>query len=84
MIYFFFVQQSKIDGHLVRVKEIMDTWTLQMNYPVVRVTVQNGKINIRQTRFLSNPDATDPGKYTSSFGFVLLLSVSYTKYSRIL
>ena len=72
MILFFFVQQSRIDGHPVRVKDIMDTWTLQMNYPVVRVTVQNGKINTRQTRFLSNPDAVDPGKYTSPFGFVLL------------
>ena len=62
----------------MNVKDIMDTWTLQMNYPVVRVTVQNGKINIRQIRFLSNPDAVDPGKYTSPFGFVLLFfNISY-------
>ena len=50
------------------VKEFMDTWILQMNYPVVKVTRNNDKISLRQSRFLSDPDALDPGKYTSSFG----------------
>ena len=63
-----FIKQSTVDGHPVNVKEVMDTWILQMNYPVVSVTAKNNKVNIQQSRFLSAPDANDPGKYTSPFG----------------
>jgi hypothetical protein len=46
----------------------MDTWTLQMNYPVVMVTVKpGGHLQVSQKRFMINPDAKDPGKYTSTY-----------------
>jgi len=58
----------------------MDTWTLQMNYPLVNVHVENGQLVVRQNRFLKNKDATDPGKYpptnkynTISYSNLLLL-----------
>lgn len=64
---------SKINGHPVDVKAVMDTWTLQMNYPVVTVTrLDNGHLRVTQKRFLSNPQAQDPLKYTSQFGSVSL------------
>lgn len=60
-------QQSRTDGHPVNVKAVMDTWTLQMNYPLVTVTVKNGMVNVKQSRFLKNKDAQDPGKYQSPY-----------------
>lgn len=62
---------SKINGYPVDVKAVMDTWTLQMNYPVVTVTrLDDGGLRVTQKRFLSNPQAQDPLKYTSQFGSV--------------
>lgn len=53
------------------VKAVMDTWTLQMNYPVVTMTrLDDGGLQVTQKRFLSNPQAQDPLKYTSQFGSV--------------
>ena len=50
------------------VKWLMDSWVLQMNYPVVTVTrVGADGIRFSQRRFLLDPDATDPGKYQSPF-----------------
>lgn len=62
---------SKINGYPVDVKAVMDTWTLQMNYPVVTMTrLDDGGLRVTQKRFLSNPHAQDPLKYTSQFGSV--------------
>lgn len=62
---------SKINGYPVDVKAVMDTWTLQMNYPVVTMTrLEDGGLRVTQKRFLSNPQAQDPLKYTSQFGSV--------------
>ena len=45
-----------------QVKEIMDTWTRQMGFPVVTVTHVKGDVyRLEQTRFLLNPeDKFDP------------------------
>lgn len=56
-----------MDGNPLDVKDIMDTWILQMNYPVVKVTRSNGKLHLEQKRFLFNPSSTDPGKYPSPY-----------------
>lgn len=56
------------------IKEIMHTWILQMNYPVVTVTIpQNGTVRATQQRFLRNPEAKDPLVYISPFGYGLLI-----------
>lgn len=59
------------------IKEIMHTWILQMNYPVVTVTIpQNGTVRATQQRFLRNPEAKDPLVYISPFGYSLLFFLS--------
>ena len=47
-----FVQEVKID-----VKEVMDTWTLQMGFPLVTIKKENGKYLAQQKHFLVNPGA---------------------------
>ena len=70
-------QQARKDGKTMDdespmdVKAIMDTWTLQMNFPVVMVTRDYNDaslVHVTQDRYLVNPDAEDPGKYTSEYG----------------
>lgn len=70
-------QQAVQDGggRVTNVKQVMDTWTLQMNYPVVMVTVVNGRVRVQQKRFLQSPTARDPMKYTSPFGWVTMTYV---------
>lgn len=41
-----------------------------MNYPVVHVRIQEGRLIARQSRFLNNPNASDPMKYQSQFGYL--------------
>ena len=36
------------------VKEIMDTWTLQMGYPVLTIKKENGKYVATQKHFISD------------------------------
>ncbi len=56
------VEDGKSD---MDVKEIMDTWTLQMGYPVVTITRDYDRadgviqFNATQERFLLNPDNPD-------------------------
>ncbi|KAL5020482.1 hypothetical protein ScPMuIL_003374 [Solemya velum] len=60
------------------VKKIMDTWVLQMNYPVVTVTSHIGKLHVKQKRFLIDPDAVDPGIYNSTYGYMWEIPFTYT------
>ncbi|XP_013907456.1 PREDICTED: glutamyl aminopeptidase [Thamnophis sirtalis] len=48
------------------VKEVMDTWTRQMGYPVLKVN--NSKSTVTQQRFLLDPKA-DPSKPSSPFSY---------------
>lgn len=70
---FVFKQASADHGKSLDVKAILDTWILQMNFPVVTISkMANGHIKLTQERFLKNRDAKDPGVYTSEFGLVAL------------
>lgn len=64
-------QQAKADGKPVNVAEIMDTWILQMGYPVVTVTrsLDGATANVTQSRFLRDPLQNPSTKYTSPFGY---------------
>ncbi|KAI8740092.1 aminopeptidase N, partial [Biomphalaria glabrata] len=58
------------DSHRIDVKEVMDTWILQMNYPVVtvkRVDNSNTQLLVSQARYLADRNATELGKYKSPF-----------------
>ncbi|XP_061165768.1 aminopeptidase N-like isoform X2 [Saccostrea echinata] len=71
--------QSAIEQKNINVKEIMDTWTLQMNFPVVKVTVMaDGNIRLTQKRYLRDYDAVDPGKYVSPFNYKWEIPFTYT------
>ncbi|KAL5020034.1 hypothetical protein ScPMuIL_002926 [Solemya velum] len=60
------------------VKSIMDTWVLQMNYPVVSIERTSDGMFASQTRFLLDHTATDPGVYTSPFGYKWDIPLTYT------
>lgn len=58
-----------MDGKELDVKAIMDTWSLQMNYPVVTLTRSGPEsVKVTQMRYLQDPTVTDPGTFKSSFG----------------
>ncbi|CAB4005515.1 glutamyl aminopeptidase-like [Paramuricea clavata] len=68
--YLTMVRASKAGGKDINVAEVMDTWTLQMGFPVVNVTENSGNIILTQQRFLSDPDANISNtKFTSDYGY---------------
>lgn len=69
-VHFFFWQRAQIEGvtYPASIKDIMDTWISQMNYPVVKVTKSSaGAVHVQQKRFLVNDASSDPGKFVSKF-----------------
>ncbi len=56
-------QASNID-----VKKVMDTWTLQMGYPVITLKRKNSQFTAEQTPFLLNPNSEHSQEYNSPFG----------------
>lgn len=38
---------------------VMDTWTLQMGYPLIEVKCENNTVKVTQKRFLLNPAEND-------------------------
>lgn len=67
----FLTAAGQEDGTLTElsVKEIMDTWTVQMGYPVVYITMNRilGTVRASQSRFLLTPitgNETDNNPYT--------------------
>ncbi|XP_031564452.1 glutamyl aminopeptidase-like [Actinia tenebrosa] len=57
------------------VKEVMDTWTLQMGFPVVTIKRHNGKAAASQKHFLVHPKAKVTRK--SKFGYKWLIPLTY-------
>ena len=51
------------------VKDVMDTWTLQMGYPVVTVTRKPGtdQLTLSQTRFLLGKPSDEESKFKTPF-----------------
>ena len=69
LIYDILSKASKTNGKFINVSEVMDTWTLQMGFPVVNVTSDGGKITLTQQRFLADPNANQSNtKFTSKYG----------------
>ena len=58
-------KQARAEGKDVDVKEVMDTWTRQMGYPVVSLSRDGAKVKATQERFLYNPRSTHKGEFTS-------------------
>ncbi|XP_069688788.1 aminopeptidase N-like [Periplaneta americana] len=69
--------QQLVDKSLpdnINAKTVLESWTTQAGYPVVKVTRQNGKIHISQQRFLISGD-TD--------GTIWQIPITYTTKSKI-
>lgn len=60
------------------VKNIMDTWILQMNYPVVMVTRNKQNLRVQQNRFLLNKDSNVTEKFSSPFSYLWKVPLTYT------
>ncbi|VDI82121.1 aminopeptidase N [Mytilus galloprovincialis] len=60
------------------VKGIMDTWTLQMNYPTVFMERKGYGMKLSQSRYLLDKTATDPGTYSSPFGYKWEIPFTFT------
>ena len=63
-------QEAKADKLLpTSVRDIMNTWILQMNYPLITVTSPaQGTLHVTQKRYLQNTSTRDPKKYQSPYG----------------
>ena len=56
-IFDFLIKFLKATNGAVDVKSLMDTWTLQMGYPVVTLKKEKGKCIASQKRFLTATNA---------------------------
>jgi len=56
----------------IQIKEVMDTWTLQMGYPVVTVRQSGDHISATQRRFLYDSQTNFTEEFTSPYGSVHL------------
>ena len=64
--------QARMEGSDVSVPEVMDTWVLQMGYPVVTVNInrQSGSAQISHGKHFLMDDTKEPDpKYPSAFGY---------------
>lgn len=58
------------DSSVINLKDVMEPWVRQMNYPVVSVIRDfndNNVVHVTQKRFLADPTAKDPGVYKSPY-----------------
>ncbi|XP_041463117.1 aminopeptidase Ey-like [Lytechinus variegatus] len=70
-----------LNGSTIDVKEVMDTWTLQMGYPTVYVTrdysLVNPAFSAKQSRFLIDPEANTTTQY-DDLGYTWYIPIRYT------
>ncbi|PIK55589.1 putative aminopeptidase N isoform X2 [Apostichopus japonicus] len=59
------------------VKKIMDTWTLQMGYPLVHMTRSNNMLEARQEHFLIDPNSPVDDKY-GDLGYLWYVQLTHT------
>ncbi|KAH9512381.1 hypothetical protein Btru_039358 [Bulinus truncatus] len=74
-------QQAAIDNKDINVKAVMDTWILQMNYPVVtvrRVLGSSNTLSVTQERYLEHRNASELGKYESPFNYTWTIPLTIT------
>ncbi|XP_077996935.1 endoplasmic reticulum aminopeptidase 2-like [Glandiceps talaboti] len=79
---------DKENGGSTNVKEIMDTWTLQMGYPFVTLARDGNKVTATQQRFLINPtsqysDDESPFNYKWNIPFTYITSSDPEKSTRL-
>ncbi|XP_053379505.1 aminopeptidase N-like isoform X2 [Mercenaria mercenaria] len=65
--------------HPPGVRQVMDTWILQKNYPVITIRqVRPGVLNITQERFLNNPSEAMNDTEISPYNYIWKIPLTYT------
>ncbi|XP_071098376.1 aminopeptidase N-like [Haliotis cracherodii] len=70
-------EEASANSVALNMTEIMDPWATQMNYPVVNVTVETGKITLTQQRFLVS-GAENASQDTGTYGYKWTIPITYT------
>ncbi|XP_068711711.1 glutamyl aminopeptidase-like isoform X2 [Montipora foliosa] len=71
-------EESCIQGRCLKVKHMMNTWTLQMGYPVIDVRHFSGdQYLVSQERFLNYMDANATSKFVSPFKYEWFVPFTY-------
>ncbi|KAK1893768.1 Glutamyl aminopeptidase [Dissostichus eleginoides] len=70
----FWASLANVSG--LPVADVMDTWTKQMGYPVLDLTVTEANAKLSQKRFLLNPEA-DPSQPPSPLGYKWTIPVKW-------
>ncbi|XP_020619542.1 glutamyl aminopeptidase-like [Orbicella faveolata] len=71
-------EESCVQGRCVDVKHMMNTWTLQMGYPIVDIRYsRDDTYIITQERFLYYTGANITSKYKSPYGYKWFVPVTY-------
>ncbi|CAH1788830.1 unnamed protein product [Owenia fusiformis] len=68
---------SEASSTIKDVARMMDTWTLQMNYPVVTLMRDGSKVVATQKRFLLNPNATQESEFKSPYDYKWIIPFTY-------
>lgn len=50
---------QEIYGDVLNVTEFMNTWTVQMGYPVINVTEDGDNYVLTQTQYLTDPESAE-------------------------
>lgn len=72
-------EESCARGSCKSVKQMMDTWTLQMGYPVLKITKKGAgnKYTVSQERFLYDRKTNVTSKYKSPFNYTWVVPFTY-------
>lgn len=71
-------EETRSRGNFKHVKQMMDTWTLQMGYPVLNINrIGAHKYNVSQERFLYDRSGNFTSKYNSPFSYKWVVPFTY-------
>ncbi|XP_018321790.1 glutamyl aminopeptidase isoform X2 [Agrilus planipennis] len=68
-------QLQEIVGDSLNITSFMDSWTVQMGYPIVTVKVKDDNYILTQKRFLTDPDAVSDT--SSPYGYKWSIPITY-------
>ncbi|EDV29668.1 uncharacterized protein TRIADDRAFT_20166 [Trichoplax adhaerens] len=74
---------SEAISYRINVTDVMDTWTLQMGFPVVTITNTGSQARLSQKRFLLDPNNKNPevdpatSKFRSPYGYKWNIPLKY-------
>ncbi|XP_071489970.1 endoplasmic reticulum aminopeptidase 1-like [Diadema antillarum] len=70
-------------GKGVDVAEMMDTWTLQMGFPMINMTHRGSKVTVTQQRFLIYPRGEPSPEFNSTYGYKWIVPLTYFTASNV-